>query len=267
MSVFEAVLLGVIQGVAEFLPISSSAHLILVPFLLGYKESGISFDIALHFGTMLAVLFIFFKEWWGLFLDALSSIKNRQLNNGGRIFWYLIFSTIPAALAGVLFDDIIENIIRNKIWLIALALAIMGLLIFLGDKWASRHYRFEKNFMDISLKESFIIGCAQVFALIPGFSRSGTTILAGRILGISKEAITKFTFLLSVPVICGATILKISDLELSKVVITGILSSFIMGLVSIKFLLKYIKTHDFSVFAFYRVILSLVVFMKLVFLG
>lgn len=267
MSVFEAVLLGVIQGVAEFLPISSSAHLILVPFLLGYKESGISFDIALHFGTMLAVLFIFFKEWWRLFLDALSSIKNRQLNNGGRIFWYLIFSTIPAALAGVLFDDIIENIIRNKIWLIALALAIMGLLIFLGDKWASRHYRFEKNFMDISLKESFIIGCAQVFALIPGFSRSGTTILAGRILGISKEAITKFTFLLSVPVICGATILKISDLELSKVVITGILSSFIMGLVSIKFLLKYIKTHDFSVFAFYRVILSLVVFMKLVFLG
>ena len=162
------------------------------------------------------------------------------------------------------FDDIIENIIRDKIWLIALALAIMGLFIYIGDKWASNYYRIEKNLEDITFKESIIIGLSQVFALIPGFSRSGTTILAGRLQGLSKEAVTKFTFLLSVPVICGATILKVTDLEFTKEVIIGILSSFIMGIISIKFLLNYLKKHDFSVFAFYRVILASIIFIKLI---
>ena len=265
MSVLIAVLLGVIQGVAEFLPISSSAHLILVPYLLGLKESGLSFDIALHFGTMLAVLLIFFKEWWNLFIGALNSIKKKKLNTNGKMFWYLVVATVPACVVGVLFDDIIENIIRNKIWLIALSLAVMGFLIFIGDKWSNYHYKIEKKFEDITLKEAMIIGFAQIFALIPGFSRSGTTILAGRLQGLSKEAITKFTFLLSVPIICGATILKITDLVFTKEVIIGILSSFIMGVISIKFLLNYIKKHDFSVFAFYRVILALIVFIKLIF--
>lgn len=265
MSVIKAVVLGVVQGVAEFLPISSSAHLILIPFLFESKGSGLSFDVALHFGTMLAVLVIYFKEWWILFTGALTSIKEKQINTKGRIFWYLVTATIPAALAGLLFDDIIENIIRDKIWLISLSLAIMGLFIYIGDKWASNHYKKEKGIEDITLKESIIIGISQVFALIPGFSRSGTTILAGRLQGLSKEAVTKFTFLLSVPVICGATILKITDLEFTKEVIIGVLSSFIMGIISIKFLLNYIKKHDFSVFAFYRVILALIIFIKLIF--
>ena len=265
MSVFRAVILGIIQGAAEFLPISSSAHLILIPYLLGWKESGLSFDVALHFGTMLAILVVFFNEWLSLFKGAIRSIREKKPNTNSKIFWYLIAATVPAALVGVLFDDIIENIIRNKIWIIALALAIMGLLIFIGDKWANYHYKIEKKFGDITLKEAIIIGFSQVFALIPGFSRSGTTILAARLQGLSKEAATKFTFLLSVPVICGATILKITDLEFTKEVIIGILSSFAMGIISIKFLLNYIKKHDFSVFAFYRVILALIIFIKLIF--
>lgn len=265
MSVFRAVILGIIQGAAEFLPISSSAHLILVPYLLGWKESGLSFDVALHFGTMLAILVVFFNEWLTLLRGTIRSIKEKKPNKNSKIFWYLVAATIPACIVGVLLDDIIENIIRNKIWIIALALAVMGLLIFIGDKWANYHYKIEKKFEDISLKEAIIIGTSQVFALIPGFSRSGTTILAARLQGLSKEASTKFTFLLSVPIICGATILKITDLELTKEVITGILSSFSMGIISIKFLLSYIKKHDFSVFAFYRVILSLIIFIKLIF--
>lgn len=265
MNTFRAVILGIIQGIAEFLPISSSAHLILFPYLFGWKESGLSFDVALHFGTMLAVLVVFFKEWWTLFIGAFKSIKDKKLNNDGKMFWYLVVATVPAIIAGILFDDIIENVIRGKIWVIALALAVMGLLIFTLDKWANYHYKIEKKFEDISLKEAIIIGCAQVFALIPGFSRSGTTILAGRLQGISKEAVTKFTFLLSVPIICGATILKITDLELTKEVIIGVLSSFAMGIIAIKFLLSYIKKHDFSLFAFYRVILALIVFIKLIF--
>ena len=130
MSTFEAVILGIIQGVAEFLPISSSAHLILIPYLLGWNESGIAFDIALHFGTMLAVLVVFFKEWWILFIGALQSINDKKLNINGKMFWYLVAATVPAAIGGLLFDDIIENVIRGKVWIISLALAIMGLLIF-----------------------------------------------------------------------------------------------------------------------------------------
>lgn len=265
MSVLKAIILGIIQGVAEFLPISSSAHLILFPYLFGWEESGLAFDIALHFGTMMAVLAIFFKDWWNLFIGAIKDIKDKKKSTNGRMFWYLIIATVPAALTGLLLDDVIENIIRNKIWIIALALAIMGVLIYIGDKWASKHYKKETKFEDINLKQALIVGIFQAFAVIPGFSRSGTTILAGRLQGISKEAITKFTFLLSVPVICGATILKIGDLAFTKEVIVGIISSFAMGVISIKFLLSYIKKHDFSIFAFYRVIFALIVFAKLIF--
>ena len=180
------------------------------------------------------------------------------------MFWYLVVATIPAALVGLLLDDIIENVIRNKIWLIALSLAVMGVLIYVGDKWASNHYKKETKFENITLKQAIIIGISQAFAVIPGFSRSGTTILAGRLQGISKEAITKFTFLLSVPVICGATVLKVGDLVFTKEVIVGIITSFAMGILTIKFLLNYIKKHDFSVFAFYRVIIALIIFAKLI---
>ena len=264
MTIFRAIILGIIQGIAEFLPISSSAHLIIFPYLFGWEESGLAFDVALHFGTMMAVILIFFKDWWNLFVGAIKDVKEKKKTTNGKMFWYLIIATIPAALTGVLLDNVIEGVIRNKVWIIALALAIMGLLIYVGDKWASKHYKKETEFEDITLKQALIVGISQAFAVIPGFSRSGTTILAGRLQGISKEAITKFTFLLSVPVICGATILKVGDLALTKEVIVGIITSFATGVIAIKFLLRYIKKHDFSIFAFYRVILAIVVLVKLI---
>lgn len=264
MSVIQAIILGIVQGIGEFLPISSSAHLILVPFLFGWEESSMAFDIALHFGTLLAVLVVFFKEWWNLFIGALNDFKDKKRTSEGKMFWYLVIATIPGALAGLLLDDIIENVFRNKIWLIALFLAIMGVLIYLGDMWATKHYKKETTYDKITLKQAFLVGCSQAFAVFPGFSRSGTTILAGRLMGISKEAITKFTFLLSVPIICGATILKVGDLELTNEVIIGIVTSFVVGIISIKFLLSYIKKHDFSVFAFYRIIIAIIVYIKLI---
>lgn len=264
MTIFRAIILGIIQGIAEFLPISSSAHLIIFPYLFGWEESGLAFDVALHFGTMMAVILIFFKDWWNLFVGAIKDVKEKKKTTNGKMFWYLIIATIPAALAGVLLDNVIEDVIRNKVWIIALALAIMGLLIYVGDKWASKHYKKETEFEDITLKQALIVGISQAFAVIPGFSRSGTTILAGRLQGIAKEAITKFTFLLSVPVICGATILKVGDLALTKEVIVGIITSFATGIIAIKFLLRYIKKHDFSIFAFYRVILAIIVLVKLI---
>jgi undecaprenyl-diphosphatase len=214
---------------------------------------------------MMAVLVVFFKDWWNLFIGAIKAVKDKKQSTNGKMFWYLVVATIPAAIAGFLLDDIIDGVIRNNIWIITIALAIMGMLIYLGDKWAKKHYKKEIKFEDISLKQAFLVGVSQAFAVIPGFSRSGTTILAGRLMGISKEAITKFTFLLSVPIICGATILKVGDLAFTKEVIIGIISSFAMGIIAIKFLLNYIKKHDFSVFAFYRVILALIILVKLIF--
>lgn len=265
MTIIQSIVLGILQGVGEFLPISSSAHLILVPYLLGWKESSMAFDIALHFGTLLAVLAIYFKEWWTLFIGAITNIKGNQKTKEGKMFWYLVAATIPAALTGLLLDDIIENYFRGQIWLIALFLAIMGILIYLGDAWASKHYKNkEVDFDNITLKQAILVGCSQAFAVFPGFSRSGTTILAGRLMGLSKEAITKFTFLLSVPIIAGAAILKVGDLKITTEVIIGIITSFIVGVISIKFLLNYIKKHDFSVFAFYRVIMAIIIYIKLI---
>lgn len=267
MTIIQSIILGIVQGIGEFLPISSSAHLILVPFLLGWKESSMAFDIALHFGTLLAVLAIFFTEWWKLFIGAIKDLtsKKRHKKSDGKMFWYLVIATIPAALVGFLLDDIIEGFFREQIWLIALFLAIMGVLIYAGDRWASKHYKNKEiEFEEITMKQAFLIGCSQAFAVFPGFSRSGTTILAGRLMGLSREAITKFTFLLSVPIIAGATVLKVKDLELTMEVFIGVFTSFIVGIICIKFLLKYIKKHDFSVFAFYRVIIAIIVYIKLI---
>lgn len=265
MAIIQSVILGILQGVGEFLPISSSAHLILVPYLLGWGESSLAFDIALHFGTLLAVLVIYFGQWWKLFTGAIKNITKKENNPEGKMFWYLVVATIPAALVGFLLDDIIEGYFRNQIWLIALFLALMGVFIYAGDRWATKHYKKKEiPFEKISLKQAFLVGCSQAFAVFPGFSRSGTTILAGRLMGLSKEAITKFTFLLSVPIIAGATILKIGELEITTEVIIGIVTSFIIGVISIKFLLNYIKKHDFSIFAFYRIVVAIIVYIKLI---
>ena len=265
MTMIQSIILGILQGIGEFLPISSSAHLILIPYLLGWQESSMAFDVALHFGTLLAVLVIYFKDWWNLFIGAIKNMKDKKQSNEGKMFWYLVAATIPAAIVGFVLDDVIENFFRGQIWLIALFLALMGIFIYLGDKWSSKHYKGKEiTFEKITLKQAFLVGCSQAFAVFPGFSRSGTTILAGRLMGLSKEAITKFTFLLSVPIIAGAAILKVGELAITAEVIIGILTSFIVGVLSIKFLLKYIKNHDFSIFAFYRVVIAIIIYIKLI---
>ena len=256
------IILGIVQGIGEFLPISSSAHLILVPYLFGWGESSMAFDIALHVGTLAAVLVVFFRDWWDLFMGACNKVFHGKDSFDNKMFWYLVIATVPGALLGFLLDDLVEGVFRKQIWLIALALGIMGVLIFLGDRWADKHYKIETDFKHISLKQATLIGLSQALAIIPGFSRSGTTILTARLMGLSKSAATKFTFLLSVPIIAGAAVLKITDLELSMATFIGIGTSFIVGLFTIKFLLDYIKKHDFSVFAIYRVIFAIIILVK-----
>ena len=268
MSIIQSILLGIIQGIGEFLPISSSAHLIIIPYLFNWSEHSLAFDVALHFGTLIAVLFVYFKDWWELFKGAFNKVVYKKNSFNNKMFWFLVLATIPGALIGKLFEEPIENILRSNYVIIAIALAVMGILIFLGDKWAAKKYKNkETDFEHLTLKQTFIIGLSQALAVIPGFSRSGTTILTARLMGVSRSAAAKFTFLLSVPIIFGATILKLPDMitGFSPELIVGIIVSAVVGVISIKFLLRYIKKHDFAIFAYYRVIIAIIVLVKVFF--
>lgn len=264
MNFIETFILGVVQGIAEFLPISSSAHLIIFRDLFGIgssmpKNLDLTFDIALHLGTLLAILVFFYKDFLNMIIKGFT--KGTK-DSDGKILWYLVAATIPAAIVGVLFEDVIENAIRSNYFLIATALIVMGVIIYLVDK----NCKQEKEIKEITLKESIIIGCSQVFALIPGFSRSGTTIAAARTQKIDREAAAKFSFFLSAPVVAGAVVLKLIDSETWSLIfdnastfILGVLISFVTGIICIKFLLKYLKKHDFRVFMYYRIILAIIV--------
>lgn len=264
MNIISVIILGMIQGVAEFLPISSSAHLIIFRDLFGIganipKDVALTFDIALHLGTLLAIGLFFFKDFIAMINKGFTKgIKDKE----GKILWYLVAATIPAAIAGLLFEDIIENIIRGNFYIIAIALAIMGIIIFITDKYSKN----SREVKDMSLKDALIIGCSQTLALIPGFSRSGTTIATARTLGIERENAAKFSFYLSAPVVCGAVVLELLDKATWTIImaepltfILGILISFITGMICIKWLLKYIQKHNFKIFMIYRIAIAIVV--------
>lgn len=264
----DIIILGIVQGIAEFLPISSSAHLIIFREIFGLGSNigsniELAFDLALHFGTLLAIVIFFFKELWKLLIDGLT--KGNKTKDG-KLFWFLILATIPAGIVGVLFEDVFDSFFRKQLWLIALALIIMGIIIYLVDKKS----KSDKSMKDLKWYQALLIGCAQVFALIPGFSRSGTTITASRALGLDREDSAKFSFYLSVPVVAGATLFSlIKDNTLTiisenlMIFGIGILISFIVGLLCISFLLKYIKKNDFKIFMIYRIILGLIVLVML----
>ena len=269
MSFIEVLILGFIQGIAEFLPISSSAHLIIFRDIFGIGEGisdnmDLTFDIALHFGTLLAIGVFFF---WDFIKMIQKGFTKGVKDEDGKILWYLVAATIPAAIVGVLFEEPIEKVIRSNYVVIALALAIMGIIIYLADKYSKQ----TKNIKQMTLKDAIIIGCSQVFALIPGFSRSGTTIAAGRVLGLERESAAKFSFFLSAPVVLGAVTLQlIKDSAWSVIAanlstfILGIVVSFVVGILCIKYLLKYLQKHNFKIFMIYRVVLAMIVLLYVI---
>ena len=272
MNLIQVFILGIIQGVAEFLPISSSAHLIIFrdifgigSFLTGKYE--MSFDIALHFGTLLAILVFFFKDFIRMFKEGFTKGTKTTY---GKLLWYIVAATIPAAIVGVLFEDKIDSIVRSNYVLICAALSIMGIIIYLADKYNSE----SKDFKEMKLRDAIIIGCSQVCALIPGFSRSGTTIAASRFLKMNRSEAAKFSFYMSAPVVAGAVFIKIIKGDMISLItynpasfIVGVLVSFISGLLCIKFLLRYIKNHDYNIFMWYRLGISLLALIVLLFKG
>jgi len=267
IEVLQNIILGIVQGIGEFLPISSSAHLVLVPYLFNFPEHTLAFDVALHFGTLIAVFMVFWKDWLILAKGVFDKVIHKKDSFENKMFWYLVIATVPGALIGKLLEDYIENVFRKLPLLIAIALAVMGILIYIGDKWAEKHYKEQTEYKNLTLKQTFLIGLSQSLAIFPGFSRSGTTMLVGRLLGASREACAKFSFMLSTPIIFGATILKFTDMvaQFNMNLVVGIVTSAIFGIISIKFLLNYIKKNDFAVFAYYRLIFALIVIIKFIF--
>lgn len=255
MSSIEAVVLGLVQGLGEFLPISSSAHLVLVPWLFKWTDPGLTFDIALHFGTLIAVVIYFWKDWLRLITEGFSNARGTE----GRLFWYLFFATIPGALIGYMLESKAETVFRNPA-LIAVMLIVMGAVLY----WADRRGSKKIAMGDISFRQSMIIGLLQALAIIPGVSRSGITMTAGLLLGLTREASTRFSFLLSAPIIFGAAVVKVPHVIHNPSIvttefITGMAVACISGLASIGFLLRYIQTNNFLPFAWYRFALGLLV--------
>lgn len=252
---------GLIQGLGEFLPISSTAHLILLPYFFGWKDPGLAFDIALHLGTLVAVLAFFWRDWLNIFQNTIINLK---MNGRGfykkDLLFFLVVATIPGAIAGILLEKQVETVFRSPI-LISLTLIIMGAILY----WADKIMTAGKELTEISLKDSLIIGLSQVLAIIPGVSRSGITITSGLFRNLNKISTARFSFLLSTPIIMGAAVLKIPQLLKAGInfqIILAVLVSAISGYLAIKYMLKFLEKFSYKIFFWYRLILGLIIILS-----
>lgn len=243
MDIFQAIILGVVQGFTEFLPISSQAHLYLVPYFLGWNYQGMEFDVALHLGTLFAVLLLFGKDYW------------RFVTRERVMVWYLVLGTLPAALAGLLLRPYAEGVFRHPLVMV-FTLAGFGILLWVADRKSRTEGQSALNW-----KIVLLIGIAQAVAIIPGVSRSGITMTAAILFAaMSREQAARFSFLLSGPIIFGAGLFELPTLGTPSLpVIAGCISATLSGVVAIKFLLKYLAKSGFSVFVWYRLLLAGVV--------
>lgn len=254
MEIFQSIILGIVQGLGEFLPISSTAHLILVPYFAGWKDPGLAFDVAMHAGTLLAVIIYFWRDWWEIFNISFRGNNYKSEIYNRNILWLLIIGTIPGALVGFFLEDLVDGAFRNP-YLIAFALSFFGLVLFLLDKY-SKHLR---NIGEITLRDAVLIGLAQAVAVIPGVSRSGATISAGLALGLSRVGAARFSFLLSTPIILGATVSQLPDLmkeNFDEAIVWGIAFSALSGYLAIKYLIKFVENHSYEFFFWYRLVLA-----------
>lgn len=259
MSVTQALVLGLIQGLAEFLPISSSAHLALAPWLFHWPDPGLAFDVALHVGTLVAVLWFFRAQWISLIIAAKNIVVHRRVQTEEeRRVIFLIIATIPGAIAGLALENYAESTFRDP-RLIAVVLIVMGLVLWIVDRSASQGRALES----MRWTDALAIGLAQMFAIVPGVSRSGSTITAGRALRLTREGAAVFSFLMSMPIIAAASLLKVPHVlkseGLSAPLLVGVLASAISGWLAISILLRFVVRRSYGVFAVYRVVLGLLI--------
>jgi len=280
LPVYQAVVLAVVQAFGEFLPISSSAHLILTRWLFGWREldpaMDLTFDVALHAGTLIAVLIYFFPTWINLIVAgfggrprmsasgaAYGNVGDAAAGRDRMLLWWLVLGTIPGAIVGKLLDKYAELKFRENYLLIGAMLAIVGLLMWLADKFGSKR----RPITGIGAVDALLIGIAQAFALIPGVSRSGSTITAGLARGLNREAAARFSFLLLAPITAGAVLLKAHAVlkagglppGMKTPFLIGISVSAVLGFAVIAVFLRFLRTHTLNLFVVYRVVLGIVV--------
>ena len=259
MTLIQSIVLGILQGLAEFLPISSSAHLTLAPWIFGWQDPGLAFDVALHGGTLLALTWYFRNDWIELIRATFTIIRTRRIQTPvQRRVVLLIIATIPGAIAGKLLNDYAEKTFRAP-ELIATTLIVMGVLLWAADKWSAQRRTLD----EVNTRDAIIIGLAQMFALVPGVSRSGSTMTAGRALGLQRDAAARFSFLMSMPITAAAVVVKLPQASHSQPdlvpIVVGILAAATSGWIAIAVLLRFIAKHSFGVFALYRLALGIFV--------
>jgi undecaprenyl-diphosphatase len=269
VSLIQAIILGIIQGLTEFIPVSSSAHLIVVPWLFRWPDPGLTFDVALHLGTLVALLWFFRADWIRLIRAGVKSITQRKIGNDldRRLFWFLVIGTIPGVIAGYFGESIIEELFHKPntpntlgaMVAMAVIIALLGFMLFTAERIAKHH----RGLSEISLKDAVVIGLSQALAIFPGVSRSGSTMTAGLTLGLQRETSARFSFLLSTPIILGAGLKSLFDVRSELVTggmagsdllayIVGFITAAASGYLCIKFLLRFLQKHSTDIFAYYR---------------
>jgi undecaprenyl-diphosphatase len=246
---FQAIVLGAVQGLAEFLPISSSAHLILVPWLLRWNDPGLVFDVALHLGTLVALLIYYWRDWLLIGASLFNGDSDRR-----RLLTMLIVASVPGALIGVLFEKQADTTFRSPL-LIAIALAVLGIALWVSDHSAPQ----TRKIGEVTFRDALLIGFSQAFALIPGVSRSGSTITTARLLRLERADAANFSFLMATPIIAGAGLFEGRHLiheGITGDVVAGFVTAAIFGLIAIVGLIRFVRTRSYEPFAWYRVVLA-----------
>ena len=271
MSLIESIILGIIQGITEFLPISSTGHLTLAGKFMGLiseenPEHWTSFIAVIQLGTMLSILIYFWTDLWNIFAEFIQNnlqkrIKYSQQSTNSKLGWMIIFGTIPIVLIGLLFKDMIEGALTKNLYVISISLIVLAIILAIAEKTA----KFKKDIKDVTVLDSILIGLAQAVALIPGSSRSGTTITGGLFLGLKRDVAARFSFLLSVPAVLASGLLqfyeslKYINYDLTVNLIVATVVSAVSGYLAIDFLLKFLKKHTTFVFIFYRIALGVLI--------
>lgn len=265
MPLIEVIVLGLVQGLTEFLPISSSAHLALVPWLFGWPDPGLSFDIALHIGTLVAIVVYFFRDWVQVAAQGfgLNIGSDPALKKNPRLLWMIALGTIPAGIVGLLFKEQAENAWHNNQVLMGSMLLLVGIFMW----WADRQGTQKKDLSAVSLVDVLAVGTAQAAALVPGVSRSGSTISVGLLRDLDRASAARFSFLLSLPITAAAAAKDVYDLmkggglaaDVQTAYITGIIISGISGALTIQFFLKFLRQRSLAFFVWYRVIFGIIV--------
>ena len=270
MNILQGIIIGIVQGLTEFLPVSSSAHLVFIQTLLGV-ESDLAFDVFLHLGTLIAVMWYFradiyqmLKSWWLSIGDILQGRFRQGFMSDPykRLAWYVILATIPIGFVGVLFEDAVDSLFAGSLYVPAFFLFVTGTILYLSQRMASG----KVNYDNISAKEALFMGLGQACAILPGLSRSGTTIAAGLTIGLNKEFAAKFSFILSIPAILGAFVFQLKDIGSALNVnflpiFMGFIVAIISGYFAIKWMLDLVQNRNLDIFSYYCWLMGLIIFL------